>query len=917
MRRERERPIAPPVAPPEAPTRLLEAALPSDRRGRSIVGDLLEEWHARPAGARRTAWYWAECLRVGGRYLFITRRLPGLPAAHEAGRSAPERGLRFLPIQELGEGARRALRARFASALTVLALGVGIAAPTVMYSLLVGVTRDLPVPEPEGLVHVGWRYAPTIVRGASSDWLRPVLERPVAGAEGALGSVGAFGLGRHDISDEDGFPERLMGASVTPGVFRTLGVEPALGRSIGPGDGQTGETVVMLSDGLWRERYGGDPDVLGRRIRVDGVPHTVIGVMPPGFGFPDDTELWLPLVLDAPARARSVELIGRLAEGASVEGLRERVSAIMTGLRDTGAVPLDVRGSLDAQPWNDRAIDPSSRRMLHVMVLLVSFVLVIACADVAHLFLARAVAQRRETAVRVALGAARWRVIRQHLAEASVLATVGGLVGLGVASVGVRALAAGMAPRLAWWMDIRLDPAVVLFAAGLVGLAALATGLVPALDATRVDVASLLRDGGRGQSGARRGSRLMGGLVVGEVALTCALLVVAGLTTRGAIGSLDTDGDFATASVLTASFYLRADRHSGDEEMSAFHEEFEARMETHPGVAAAGIVSHLPGIYSLSTAVEVEGETYPRPEDRPTTHVIRISPGFLDAMDVRLVRGRDLTWSDGRDAPLAALVNEPFVRKHMGGRDALGTRVRVAPDPSGFTEDAAGTEDADDTQGADDGWATIVGVIPSLGLAVGRDPDDTGIYLPTVGDPPRAAYLVARAGLGASAAELAPAARAVAAGLDPDLALSGADTLDELMRATRDMETLFATLFGVFGLTGLVLTCVGLYGLMAFTTGRRLRELGIRSALGARAGAVVWTAARAGTLQVATGLAIGLVLAALVAPMLGDLFMGYDPRDSVTYVVVALTLTATGLAATFAPAWRALSMDIADVLRAE
>jgi predicted permease len=853
---------------------------------------------------------------VGGRYLFVTRRLPGLPAANEAGRSAPERGRRFLPIQELREGARRALRAPFASVLTVLALGVGIAAPTVMYSLLVGVTRDLPVPEPEGLVHVGWRYTPTIVRGASSDWLRSVLEHP-AGAEGSLASVGAFGLGRHDISGEDGFPERLRGASVTPGVFRTLGVEPALGRLIGPGDGETGEPVVMLSDGLWRERYGRDPDVLGRRIRVDGAPHTVIGVMPPRFGFPDDTELWLPLVLDAPARARSVELVGRLAEGASVKGLRERVSTILAGLRDTGAVSLDVRGSLDAQPWNDRAIDPSSRRMLHVMVLLVSFVLVIACADVAHLFLARAVAQRRETAVRVALGAGRWHMIRQHLAEASVLAAIGGLVGLGLASVGVRALAAGMAPRLMWWMDIRLDPAVVLFAVGLVGLAALATGLVPALDATRVDVASLLRDGGRGQSGVRRGSRLMGGLVVGEVALTCALLVVAGLITRGAIGSLDTDGDFATASVLAASFDLRADRHPGEQELSAFHEELVARMEAQPGVAAAGIVSHLPGIYSLSAAVEMEGETYPRPEDRPTTHVIRISPGFLDAMNVRPVRGRDLAWSDGRDAPLPALVNEPFVREHMGERDPLGTRVRVAPDPSGSTEDAAGTDDADDMQGADAGWATIVGVIPSLGLAVGRDPDDTGIYLATVADPPRGAYLVARAGLGTGATDLAPAARAVAAELDPDLALSGVDTLDELMRATRDMETLFATLFGVFGLTGLVLTCVGLYGLMAFTTGRRLRELGIRSALGARTGSVVWTASRTATLQIATGLAMGLGLAALVAPMLGDLFMGYDPRDSATYVAVALTLSATGLAATLVPAFRALSLEISDVLRAE
>ena len=884
--------------PPAVPTRILRASLPRDARGRSIFGDLIEEWHHRAPGSARTAWYWRECLRVAGRYLFVPTRLPGAPTPAGGRAGLPS----FVPLDDLRHAVRRARRAPLASGLTVLALGVGIAAPTVMYSLLVGVTRDLPVPEPDRLVHVGRRFTPSIVRQADLEWLRPLLDEP-AGA--GLASAGAFGMGRFDLSGEEGFPERRAGAYVTPGVFPTVGVPAALGRWISVADATTGDPVVVLSDRVWRERLAGDPEVVGRTIRIDGRPHTVVGVMPPGFAFPDEADVWLPLDPSRPGDTTGAELVGRLAEGASLEAVHGRVEGRMTALRESGAAAATLARPLAAEAWRDRSIGPNERGMLRLMVLLVSFVLVIAVADVVHLFLARALTDRTQTAVRLALGASRWRVVRRHLTDALVLAVAGGLLGLGMAAVGVGGLAGAMAPRLSWGMEIGLDPLVVLFSTGLVVAAALATGIAPAIGAARLDLASAMRDGARGGSGGRAIHRATGLLVVAEVGLTCALVIVAGLLTRGAVRSMDTHGDFATTSVLTASYELRADRHPGAEQIAAFHREVTLRLEARPEAVAAGLASHLPGIFAPRRRIEVEGEPYGRPEDGPLTHVVHVSPGFLDALGVEPTRGRDLEWSDGRADPLVALVNEPFVRAYLEGRDPLGARVRLAPEGPAAADDAA------------PGWATIVGVVPPLGLRTGRDPDDTGIYLPLVAAAPRTAALLVRAGPGAGPGELAPLVRAEAAALDADLALADVASLEERLRATRDMESLFATLFQLFAAAGLLLAGVGLYGLMVFTVGRRVRELGIRSALGARPRRVAWTAVRGGALQVVVGLLLGTGLATAIAPLLGTLFMGYQPRDPVAYGVAALTLLATGVAAALGPARRAVSADVADVLRAE
>jgi predicted permease len=541
--------------------------------------------------------------------------------------------------------------------------------------------------------------------------------------------------------------------------------------------------------------------------------------------------------------------------------------------------------------------------MLHAMLLVVSFLLVIACANVVHILLARALGRQRAIALRLALGAGRWRVVRQQWIDAAILACLGGAVGVGLASGGVRALAASMGHRLSWWMELRLDLEVFGFALALVTFAAFVTGLAPALHATRLGAADALASGGGPRAtGGRATGRLTGALVVAEVALACTLLVLGGLLGRGALRNLELTDGIDAESVFVAGYTLRFDRYGAADAVAAFHQALLEEAAARPEVAVAAVSSHLPAIFSPRALVELEGVVYERPEDRPTTHVVHVTPGFLDALGVAPVRGRDLTWTDGADEGAVALVNEPFVRRHMRGADPLGGRVRVGGR-------AVEAEPGD--------WATIVGVVPSLALDNGLDFDDTGIYLTVVDQPPRSANLLLRPTPGTAARTLASVARAVAAGVDGDVALTDVGSLRERVAATQDMERLFARMFGLFGLVGLALAGVGLYGLMAFTVGRRVRELGVRSALGARPGALVWTAVRGSTLQIGVGLVIGLGLSASLAPLLGSFFLGYDPRDPVAYGAVAVTLLLTGWMAALAPARRASSLDVAEVLRAE
>ncbi len=875
--------------PPRPLLRVLEALLPPGVVGDSIVGDLVEEWHRREPHRLRTVWFGLVVLVLGARYAAagLLRDAAGLGSS-------------------LARTARHVLRHPVQTGFTVLALGIGIAAPATMFSIASALIGEVGLDEPDRIVHVGRRFTPRVVGIAPLSWLRPaVLEIE------SFDAIGVYARGSADLSGERGHAERLSVVRVTPGVFEAFGSSPAMGRTFDSGDAEDASSSIVLAWALWQTRFGADPSILGTTVRLDGAPRTVIGVMPEGFDHPGAVDAWAPLDLaeSSVIDVANHQAVGRLADGATLESVTDRIASINDALRQGGEEIPAGRG-LTAQLWRDSLMAPQDRRMLSVMVLLVGFVLVIACADVINLLLARALARRRETAVRAVLGAGRIRIVSEHLAEAAVLAVLAGLVGLALTAWGVRVFEAQTAGRLAHWMDTpRIDLQVLLFGAGMVALAALLTGIVPAVQSSRVDVGPALRDGGRSASSFRIGW-LSKALVVGEVALSCALLAISGIMVRGALSTADRGAGYATRDVVTARLELRPDAYV-DDEVRAFQRRLVEAVRSRPGVASVALASELPGVFAPRRAIEIAGREPERPEDRPRAYVTSVSPGFPGTLESSVLRGRGLAWEDGTDVPSAIMVNEAFARAHFGGEDPLGARIRLALDRGGADDGGVGDGGAGDAAT----WSRVVGVVPDVGLG---GEGGAGVYLPITRAPTRTLSMMVRVEAGTDPLSIVPELRASVASLDPDLALWEVDTLERRqLEASLAVGSVMAALFLTFGVAGLLLAGVGLYGLLAFTVRRRIPELGVRIAMGAAPARVLRTAVAGGIAQLLLGLAIGLGLAALVAPLLGPALLGADPRHPVIYLVVAGVLGLTGVTAMSMPAARALRVDVVEALRTE
>jgi putative ABC transport system permease protein len=777
------------------------------------------------------------------------------------------------------------------SAVAALAMGIGF--PTAMFSIVHGGTRDLPFEQPHELVVLTQthpRRGLMDLQAGSFDYAE--WSRQLRQFEG-LAAFEAHGV---NLGSDDRRSERRGAANITPNALALLGERPALGRAFLPADASPGAApVVVLGHDLWRARFDADSGILGRIIRVDGRPHTVVGVMRAGFGFPVSSDLWLPLTVNPGVQPGvdddRISVFGRLRNRVSLDAARAELATVAA--RIARQYP-ETHGDLSARlyPFVELEMEPETARALYLMLGAVSFVLLIACANVANLLLARAATRTREMAIRTALGATRRRMVLQHLAESTVLAGLGGLLGLGIAYAAVRFFAVSTSNIIeAFWMDFRVDGTVVGFAAALVMAAGIVAGILPALRASATDVADVLKDASGGATGLRIG-RVARVLVVGEMALATGFLIMTMTFTRSALALRAVALPFPDRDILAAQVGVGQETLGDPAARARFARDLSDRLRAIPGVRAAGLVSALPGRGSGEWTFALDAPPTEPASGQPTAGLAIVTPEFFDVLEAGVLRGRGLTWGDDAGAPAAAVVNQSFVRKYSSDREPLGRRIFL-----GQRE------------------LTIVGVVPDLQIQDVDDRAAEGVYASILQVRPYAVRLVARTG--GDPLALAPTVRDAVEAVDPDLPVYEVATLRTAIYADKRVLDVFGVLFLLFGIGALFLAVLSLYAVVSFAVNRRAREIGIRVALGAAPRDVTGLVLRQGAILIGAGSAIGLLIAFGLSQALAAGIDVVEPAGVPTYLAIVGTLSGAALMGLVRPVRRALALEPAAALRAE
>jgi len=784
-------------------------------------------------------------------------------------------------------------------AVAVLSLALGIGANSAIFSVVNTVLlRPLPYPGSDRLVQV-WETNPRANRWGQGVSYPDVLDWREQNE--VFEDVAAFRVWACNITGGD-YPEVVPGLLVTSNLFSFLRATPMLGRAFLPEEDQSGRSgVVILRYGLWQRWFGADPGVLGQTVMIEGQNHTVIGIMPPGFDFPASIQggtgpdLWMPLGAhpDREDRARhNFRVVARRKTGVTVERAQANMDSIVhgIGLRDPGHRGRGAR--VAGLQWNATS---EARPSLLILLAAIGLVLLIACANVANLQLARATGRQRETAIRQALGANRRRLISQLLTESMLLALMGGAAGLLLAVWGVEVLVR-LGPNIPRLQETRVDLTV----AGFTLLVSLATGILfgvaPAFQGSRIDLTEALKEAGARSTAGSSHARTRSLLVVAEVALALVVLIGAGLLMRSFLALESVDPGFNPQNVLTA--YLGAGLSADPRRQVAFYRDVMDRLEALPNVEAAGAASATPFRPDSNGPFRVEGQPAPRPGDPVISGLLpRVTPGYFREMGIRLRRGRLFTWADNENTPLAAVINETLARQSWPGEDPVGKRISI-----------------DDRKG-EPVWRQVVGIVGDTkddGVAERVRP---AIYVPLAQFPQGFMVLAVRAH--AEPVSLAATIRREVMAVNQDQPLYGVRTMESMISNSISQRLFQTLLLGIFAVAALVLAAVGIYGVVSYSVSQRTHEIGIRMALGARQSEVLALVLRQGLGLALAGVATGLLSSLAVSRMLSGLLYGVSATDPATFALAPCVMLVVALVACYLPGRRATKVDPMVALRYE
>ena len=785
--------------------------------------------------------------------------------------------------------------------VAILTLALGIGANTAIFSLVNGVLlRPLPFPNAERIIYCEGKNPAAGITDSNisyldfTDWSQQT---------DLFASTAAYWVGTADLSGNGAEPEAVPRAGVTPGFFSVLGVQPVLGRAIVPEDDKPASfnegrgTVAIISHGLWKRRFGSDPAIIGKQVVMKSRPLTVIGVMPPGFEYPEQTQIWVNSAVnlsEEPRENRAWSAIARLKPNVDLKQAQTRVSAINAQLDKQFH---ETNKGWDVSLWtlHERLVREMKPSLLALLGA-VGLVLLIACANVANLLLARSAARQKEIAIRTAMGASRTRVLRQMLTESILLSTIGGIAGL-VLSIWLTDVLMSMLPEGAPRLDqIGIDYRVLIFALGVSALTGILFGIVPALQASKLDVTSALKEGGRGAEGHRRTSaRSL--LLIGEVALSLMLLVGAGLLIKTFLRLQEIRPGFNAHNVLVANLALPYPKYKY-EQFEEFFRQLTERLEAAPGVQAAGGNINLPlnaSGYALGRGFIPEGRPLTVDENRDAMFSA-ITGDYFRALQIPLLSGRTFELRDNADAPKVAIINETIAKRHFGSpAEAIGKRLSIWHDEKFMREIVGVVGDTKTSSLTGEGGAQIY--VPNAQAKFNL----MGLVIRTAGDP----------------AAFATTLRHEVQALDKDQPIYNVRTMDDVVANSLGTRRVSMQLFTVFACAALLLAALGIYGVMAYTVTQRTRELGIRIALGAARKDVFGLVLRQGVVLVSIGIALGLAGALAATRALNSVLFGVGSLDFAAFAVAIASLALVALLACYMPARRATLVDPIEALRAE